>query len=213
MSSKDLLSFHPTEIKLIRDEELIKIMDNPKYRALLTALREKPLTMTELTRRYNLFALQSKERMTIYNYLNFLIKKGFVVKAGQRVEQGKTATEYLYSRTAKLFVPVVMSEEFWKSEESSFIIGKLAKFLELYLKTEEISIEDLTKLVFRVFSETQAEMGDFFERRGAIIPELFGDSSNYELNQLLEILTMITLMLKPPIFKKELKKIFPDLVE
>lgn len=66
------------------------------------------MTVREITAAFNEEAkksssIDSKSEKTIYRYLKILEELGMIISAGQRVIMGKTATEKLYMRTARMY--------------------------------------------------------------------------------------------------------------
>ncbi|MFW9903630.1 MAG: hypothetical protein ACFFFH_04815 [Candidatus Thorarchaeota archaeon] len=66
------------------------------------------MTIREITAAFNEEAIKSsnidsKSKKTIYRYLKILEEFGIIIAAGQRVIMGKTATEKLYMRTARMY--------------------------------------------------------------------------------------------------------------
>ena len=66
------------------------------------------MTVREITAAFNEEAkkssnIDSKSEKTIYRYLKVLEELGMIIAAGQRLIMGKTATEKLYMRTARMY--------------------------------------------------------------------------------------------------------------
>jgi hypothetical protein len=119
---QDIITQKPEAIKIIRDEkveiekggktETISVMSiilDPNHFPIIKALRKGPMTVRELKLQYEKTASESdeveeKSDKSIYRYLKVLEKADLVVPAGQRVVLGKTATETLFVRTARVFL-------------------------------------------------------------------------------------------------------------
>jgi len=67
-----------------------------------------------------------KSDKTIYRYVNELTQSGLLIKAGQRVITGKTATETLYTRKAKIFLLRQQEHDTWQCSDCKTILSKLA---------------------------------------------------------------------------------------
>ncbi|KXH77199.1 MAG: hypothetical protein AM326_12570 [Candidatus Thorarchaeota archaeon SMTZ-45] len=117
--TQDVLHFTPTLVKIIDSPQAIRLLEDPNYYIIIEILRKRPMTIREIEYAYKLRAADheivgSKSYNTIYRYLKALEKEGLVTPGGKRVEFGKTASETLFSRTAKLFhygLPPEMSKE------------------------------------------------------------------------------------------------------
>lgn len=106
--TQDVLHFTPIPVKIINTSQAIGLLEDPDYYIIIEILRKKPMTIREIEDAYNLKATDhetvgSKSYNTIYRYLKALEKADLVISAGKRIEFGKTASETLFSRTAKLF--------------------------------------------------------------------------------------------------------------
>jgi len=106
--TQDVLHFTPTSLKIIDSPQAIRLLEDPDYYIIIEILRKRPMTIREIEDAYKLKAadhetVESKSYNTIYRYLKALENVGLVIPAGKRVEFGKTASETLFSRTAKLF--------------------------------------------------------------------------------------------------------------
>ncbi len=106
--TQDVLHFKPAPVKIVTSPQALKILDDPDYYIIIEILRRKPMTIREIEDAYRLRAadhetVEAKSYNTIYRYLKAFEKEDLVVAAGKRIEFGKTASETLFSRTAKLF--------------------------------------------------------------------------------------------------------------
>ncbi|MFW9958133.1 MAG: winged helix-turn-helix domain-containing protein [Candidatus Odinarchaeota archaeon] len=106
--TQDVLHFTPIPLKIIDSPQAIRLLEDPHYYIIIEILRKRSMTIREIEEAYKLKAtdhdiVESKSYNTIYRYLKALENAGLVIPAGKRVEFGKTASETLFSRTAKLF--------------------------------------------------------------------------------------------------------------
>ena len=147
MDYRDIITFEQQPVLIIGNEEKIDYKDaktgekksvlkasllgDPLYSPILTALKKGPLTVRELEKAYEKLANEPKSDKTLYRYLKFLEKAGLVAPAGQRVTVGKTATEALYARTAKLFYASFAYNDLWECSFCNEVLTKVAKILSL----------------------------------------------------------------------------------
>lgn len=106
--TKDVLHFTPTSVKIVDKPQEVKLLEDPDYYIIIEILRKGPMTIREIEDAYKLRAadhetVEPKSYNTIYRYIKTLEKTGLVIPGGKRIQIGKTASETLFSRTAKLF--------------------------------------------------------------------------------------------------------------
>ncbi|MHA2230641.1 MAG: hypothetical protein ACXAEB_15900 [Candidatus Thorarchaeota archaeon] len=105
---QDVIHFTPTSVKIVDAPQAVRLLEDPDYYIIIEVLRKRPMTIREIENAYKLRAanhetIEPKSYNTIYRYLKALEKAGLVIPGGKRIEFGKTASETLFSRTAKLF--------------------------------------------------------------------------------------------------------------
>jgi DNA-binding transcriptional ArsR family regulator len=110
------------------------ILRDKSYTRIIELLRQKPFTVKEITYKYNEGQSEKnkKSENTIYRYLKTLISAKIVMSGGQRVKIGKTATETLFSLTAKFFFTPDGDTTIWKSDwgkNISILIKKIFQYL------------------------------------------------------------------------------------
>ncbi len=207
MEYQDFITFEPDQVCIVREQSRFDLVTDPKYTPILIALREKPLPIKELVDGYNRISEQHRKQTSIYNYLQDLIQQGLVVKAGQRVITGKTASEVLYSRCAKLFFPVILSESFWKTEESKNVIEKTQHLLGLYTKQDTIDESHLKTFLLDMFSNSETEVADIFEKNPVQVNELCTDLTFEQLDRLARMIETIVVLLNPQFYEESIVKL------
>ena len=105
---QDIIDYKPAILKVLKDEKSLKLLENPNCEMMIPILRKGPMTVQEITKAFNEIAdnsssIETKSAKSIYRYLKALEEVGVVATAGQRLVMGKTATEKLYTRTARVF--------------------------------------------------------------------------------------------------------------
>ena len=102
MEYRDFLDaeFVQEGIRIIRDPKIITFFEDENSSIILNLLREKPMTVKELTKRYNEFVTEkgTKQRLpqerilenlrtdkTMYRYIKDLKKAKLIAPAGQRI--------------------------------------------------------------------------------------------------------------------------------
>lgn len=195
METRDLINFTPKNVMVIDQKKQFDLLFLPKnekkYIPILHVLRDGPLTLKELEYKYNAIADAPKKKNTIYSYVQDLEKAGYVTKAGQRISPGHTFCEWLYDRTAKLFYPVIASDEFFKSKEASFAFEKTSDLLSLYLGQDSLNFDKLKDVVFKTYQQAQRSVGDIFSEHSDEIAKITEDIPFRQLDKICNILELL----------------------
>jgi hypothetical protein len=222
---QDIVTYEQEGVRIIREKKLIDVFYDEGYSPVIWALRDKPLTVKEILEKYNQIVAINAEKKglkgearkkkieetqrsekTIYRYLKDLENLGIIAKAGQRVVIGKTATENLFCRTARIFLLEDVKEGWWECEESEMILDRVARVIGIDKGGKPPSIDCLSKLMNKV---EKLESGDIFR----LLDEHYDDISKIilegtfkENNQLLKALRTIALLKNADKYVEELKK-------
>lgn len=135
----DVITFQPVPIRIVEDYEAVKLLEDPNYYIILEILRSGPMTILEIEKAYISRSrehkrVSRKSYNTIYRYLKALEKSGLVIAAGKRVAIGKTASETLFARTARLFHYSGLEESWSKSEDVKEITDRVIEGLKIVHK-------------------------------------------------------------------------------
>jgi DNA-binding transcriptional ArsR family regulator len=139
--SKDIVDYKPVILKVIDDEETLKKLEDPNYDMIILLLRKGPMTVKDITAKFNEEAeksgsIEPKSDKTIYRYLKVLEELGMIVAGGQRVVIGKTATEKLYMRTARMYERRYKYID-WMGEEGNEWAHRFGTLISYMLKTNK----------------------------------------------------------------------------
>ncbi len=146
-----------------------------------------------------------KSDKTIYRYIKELTDAGIVVESGKRVIFGQTATESLYSRSAKMFLLRQQSDDTWKCEECKKTLSKVAKLIGLSMKIDPPDGDCLANLMSSIDMYYEDEQIRLFEQYEDEVKEVIKDCSFKESNKILEIFKTLYLMINVEEFKDEIK--------
>lgn len=113
--SEDATPYPQLLMKEITDKETLKLFKDKNLSSVIEFLRthKGPMTLRELKESFMKIGKEKSDK-TIYRYLKKLEDADLVVQAGKRVfptDKKKMKTQTLYTRTAKIFFPVVEPEE------------------------------------------------------------------------------------------------------
>ncbi len=207
MEYQDFITYEPEQICIVKEQFKFDLVTDPKYTHILIALRERPLPIKDLVDEYNKIADKPRKQTSIYNYLQELIKQGLVMKAGQRVITGKTASEVLYSRRAILYYPVILSEDFWKTEESKNVLEKCQQLLSLYTDSEPFKIDDLSSFFMNIYSKSEVIVAEIFEKDPDSVNKLCSDLDFEQIDKLTRMLETLVILLNPQNYVESLKEL------
>lgn len=209
----DYLIKQPDFIEIIKDKKKIAMFENSKYNPIFSVLQEGALTLPEITEKYNEIAKKPKKQITISLYLKELEEEGLIIKSGQRAIIGKDADKKIYSRTlyarsAKLFFPAVLSEEYWKTDRRVELINNINDLFALYLKQPKSSFDCLSELIYKIYVEGRLEIAKFFEESSEAVIEIVGDKSFQELEIVLQVLNFLLVILEPQTLEKKFRECY-----
>ncbi len=210
MNTKEFLDEKYTvkPLQILDDESLITLLDDPKYAPIMRILREKPFTIKEIRARYNAKRKKPKEEVTIRQHIKILEDSGLIVKAGQSITEGKIAAENLYGRSARFYFPVILSESFWESDENQFITEKVLQILNFVETKNKPTIESLRKLLHSIYSKTELEIAQVFEKFEEEISESLSDSPFNEIRHIANFMMLLVLLTNSSIYKTDLEDNF-----
>lgn len=212
---KDIINFKPVLIKRIQDPEVARALKYaPNYYLITKILRKGPMTVKELEKAYNKEAATSesyepKSDKTIYRYLKTLGNADLVVPAGQRVVFGKTATETLFSRTARVFF--IQEEEgpdWWISEKGRRLAKRIATLLGQFYKNGEPSIDCLQKLIIHFEKSQESELNKILTKMDESTLELVIGGEWEETDKILHYVKYFGMFLDQPDLPKRLRDCF-----
>ncbi len=126
------------EIEIVEDPEKIKIIIEETRRKILSLLRFRDMTISELA------SILDKDISTIFRHIKKLEKYGFVRVTGER--KLHNVPEKIYGRTARTFI--LAPEGYFKSEE---LIKKFRK-----RKIEGV-VQNLNSMGYEVMDKTALE--------------------------------------------------------
>jgi predicted transcriptional regulator len=209
---QDIISFTPSLMKAIHEEDISRMISNPTYFPIIKVLRKGPMTVKEIEKAYNKEAEVAKSDKTIYRYLKELEKANLVKPAGQRVILGKTATETLFTRTARAFYVQMNVADFWLTDQGYNLTEAIGRMLSPLFDGSKTDFKKLQQFFYKLSTEQMVEVeklisnlepdneGDVWELMQDLVWQKF--TTFFDLGGLLAVL------IKNPKFMEELKQIF-----
>ncbi len=193
-----------------------KITEKDKFKPIFTKEKiEKLLSAEKLTetdkkqikkRTYSLkMENAQKSDKTIYRYIKELTDAGLIVESGKRVIFGQTASESLYSRSAKMFLLRQHSDDTWKCEECKKTLSKVSKLIGLSMKIDPPDVDCLSTLMSSIDMFHEDEQIRLFEQYEDEVKEVIKECSFKESNKILELFKILYLLINVEEFNNEIK--------
>ncbi|MFW9991873.1 MAG: helix-turn-helix domain-containing protein [Candidatus Odinarchaeota archaeon] len=143
----DIITNDPEPLKIVNSYRWVEIILNPSYFTIIKLLEEGYKTVEEISKNGKL------AKSTLYRYLRSLTDDGFVIKVGRRVKTGQIATENLYGKAARLFLPTNPWKEIWLSDGAMEIARITSKMIKHHFNDRD---PDVSKLLFFIQEREQA---------------------------------------------------------
>ncbi len=108
MVSQEAITYKQKPVKIIKDQETLKIFHDENLMQVLSYLKKGPSSIQDLVVKFKKHDNEKSDK-TIYRYLHKLIEVKLVAKAGKRVTADKNddiISETIYIRSAKAFITV-----------------------------------------------------------------------------------------------------------
>ncbi|MHA1408572.1 MAG: hypothetical protein ACTSSG_14495 [Candidatus Heimdallarchaeaceae archaeon] len=208
MEMQDFINFEPKPILFIKEPAQMDVLFNSNYEPIIITLREGHLTFKEIVERYSELSERERSDVSIHRYLKELIDFGLVIESGQRFTTGKTVTEKLYSRTAKIFFPLKTPESYWKEERGNVLLSKITEVLRILFNDSKPSVRCVKKMISTVEFKTNTILANMLEENYEEISKVFEGLSFSELNILFNFVSSIILLKSPELYEKLLTDCF-----
>jgi len=164
---QDIIDYKPVILKVLSDEKTLKTLENPNYGMMLPILRKGPMTVQEVTKVFNKMADKKRSDKSIYRYLKTLEELGVVATAGQRVIMGKTASEKLYMRTARVF-ELRYKYINWMGEEGNEWAERFGTLVSHMLEIDQVPS---VKCIQEFFEKWNKARSSTIEKLASIVPD------------------------------------------
>ncbi len=211
---------------VVEDKHLLDLLTDSAYSPIINLLRERPLTIKELTKKYNeivkekavklnipLDAFEKKMKRSeksIYRYVNDLIDANLVVVAGRRIIADRTASENLYGRTAKIFLMKNLSDDYWDKEEAQPFLDKIARLLAVVLDKPVPSTKCLAEVLNKLDTNRLRDVYKGLEEKYDVVAEILLDATIKEGNRILDTVGMLMRIWNCDEYLDQLKKCIKD---
>jgi hypothetical protein len=231
--AEDIITYKEEAIFVLEEERLWEIISDPRYEPIFQALRGGPMTVKDLTKKYNQIIYDFIEELeisaeekelkktelervekTIYKYLNFLQKEKLIVKAGKRIqvdESGRitqAASENLYGRIAKLYLLSLKERDYDKIPEFQKSVPIVGKILSLMNGLPEPSEKCLSEVLLKIYKKASKRRNELFEKHSEELAEVSSNASYEIMKNVVQSIDFLDSILNQSEFQEELKKCF-----
>ena len=203
-------NFEQKEVWVVEDKELIKKFSDTAYIPLISSLRLGPMSVKQITKKYNEFVRNKAIKMgipkdefekkltrsekTIYRYIKELSDLGVVANCGQRFVEGKTVTENLYCRTAKVILPNSGENKWWREIEDTTIIQRAARILQIVEGVQEIDLTCFSKRIVDIMNSGDKYVFNALNEKYDEVSSILTEGGLEETKKLLHVLNIASIL-------------------
>ncbi len=126
-------------------------LEKSSYIPLFHVLQDGPMTIKELTEKYNKAASIPKTEKTIYRYTKALKDANLIIEMGYRVIQGNITTQKLYGPISRNINYIGEFDPEWETDQRQWLLDSLVKMLE-FLHPDHPKIDKKCFHEFRAFT-------------------------------------------------------------
>ncbi len=212
---QDVINFQPQAIEIVKNRERYRLLMDPDYYLVIDVLKKGPMTIKEIEAAYAGLAearknVEPKSYNTIYRYLKTLETADLVAVAGKRIEFGKTASETLFARTARLF----LFSESISGENVEPLLGfdfepTVAETLRILGNKTRVNVECFKKVYQEVSRIVEKEMEKLIELRES--EEVLEKITTGDWDQILkrvDIISYFAIMINRPDIVEKIQSCF-----
>lgn len=209
---RDVITFKPAPVKIIKEKKTISIIFNPKYWTMLIVLRQRPMTVRDLEKAYREAAekeegLEPKSDKTIYRYLKVLEKAGLITPAGQRLVIGKAVTEKLFSRTADFFLLIENPPNYWETRKGKTIARRIGNLLSHLFEGEEPKQKAILEILTHFDRAREEGLEKLVGSGNRRTLEMISTGSLISLRKIIQYVGIFAALLEKPELLQELQKL------
>ncbi|MHA2423634.1 MAG: winged helix-turn-helix domain-containing protein [Candidatus Thorarchaeota archaeon] len=212
---KDVINFEPVPIMIVKDFDAMKLLEDPSYYIIVEILRSRPMTILEIEQAYSSRALEhmqvsAKSYNTIYRYLKALEKAELVVAAGKRVAFGKTASETLFGRTARLFTYSGVEGSWAESEKGQDFTEKVITGLKVVYTKDRLNEKCFREFLLKYIDSIKEEMERLVEEGTEDVLHQITSGEWEKMSKALDYIAIFSIFLNRPKLLKELRDCYSE---
>jgi len=210
---EDMIRFEPKPLLLVTNDEANKLLWDFSNNAIVSILRQGPMTLREIDKEYNEMAsknelIDPKSDTTLYRYIKTLEGAGLVTQAGRRVHYEKNATEILYSRTARVFQNQALHTSYWESERGRRFYDRLYAAISNIYEGHQADKECLRNYILKFERAKEREFEEILPKLDEDALDSITSGDWWEIEQTLRYSSLFGLLLNKPEFIDGLRKCF-----
>jgi len=206
MSDRTYSDFKQLAVKIIVEDEALKLLVNPIYSPILLVLREGIKTAEEIEealltkKEYKIVTAKAPSLKTIYRHLKVLTNAGLVTQAGTR------GTQRLLARTAKFFYLKGSEKGHLAPEKIKTKAKLLSMVLQIGLDIPKPPVDCLGSLIEKLY-KFEADCGeDLFTEHADEMADFLGDVPLEDLQSIVDTYHTIKLLMRKDEFTEDFKE-------
>ena len=212
---EDIIRYEPEPLVFVADEQANNLLWDLSQNPIIRILRQGPMTAREIEAEYNKIAessdlVEKKSDTTIYRYLKALEKASLVAQAGRRVYFGKTATEILYCRTARVFLNRNLPPSYWNSDRGKRFFERVFSGLSKVYDGHKPIKKALREFIPRFEKAKDDKVPVLLEKIESKDLEVILDGDMWEIEQTFAFVRIFGLLLNQPGILEDLRKCFRE---
>ncbi len=211
---EDIVKYEPIPFMIVTDDESnAYFWSNMNHSLIIRILRQGPQTLRDIVLNFNEIAKEDtlydeKSETTIYRYVKALEDAGLVTPAGRRVFYGKTATEILYARTARVFQTWALPLSYWHSDRGRKLFSRIYAALSKVYPNHKTLKKCLSDYIYKFEQARDLEFNAVLEKLDKEEVELITEGDWWEISQVIRFTGTFGVILNQPELLEELVKCF-----
>jgi DNA-binding transcriptional ArsR family regulator len=210
-----MVNYEMKPILIVYDEKTNALLWELSNAKIVQVLRQGPMTLREIASEYNEHAknnesLDQKSETTIYRYVKALEEAGLVTQAGRRVYMGKTTTEILYARTARVFQNKALPLAYWNSSRGRTLFKRIYSAIEKIYPDHKPMKKCLSDYIYSFEEAQEKEVEKILQSLDDDVIELITAGDWWEIEQVVKFIGIFGLVLNQPSMFDNLEKCFKE---
>ena len=119
---------------------------------------------------------------------------GVIANCGQRFVEGKTVTENLYCRKAKVFLPNSGDMKWWRESEDKTIIQRAVRILQIVEDVQEMDLDCFSKRIVDIMNAGDKYVFNALNEKYEDVSKILTEGGLEETKKLLHVLNIASIL-------------------